>query len=75
MANWRLLAKRDPRRAIDSLIDYFGDPAAPAHAATYGEPVLEFVREWDGHPAFGPMPVARAAMRRLAPSPRSRRFA
>jgi hypothetical protein len=75
MVNWRLLVKRDTRRAIDCLIDYFGDPAAPAHPATRGERVLEFLRERDGHPAFVPMPVPRAEMRGLAPSPRSRRFA
>jgi hypothetical protein len=76
MTNRRLL-KRDTRRAIDGIIDYFGDSAStPAPCRTFSERLFEFLFEGGCHSALVPVPVARAAgMRRPVPSSRVRRFA
>ena len=76
MTKWRLM-KRDTRRAIDGIIDYFGDSTpTPTPSGTFSERLVDFLSEWGGHLALVPAPVAGAArMRRPAPSSRVRRFA
>jgi hypothetical protein len=72
----RRLVKRDTRRTIDSVIDYFGDSSpARSDGRTCLERLVDFLFERDGWPAFVPVPVTRGDMPRPAASGRSRRFA
>jgi hypothetical protein len=73
MATGRLV-KRDTRRAIDTIIDYFGDSTATP-GGTFGQRLGDLLERKDA-PALVPVPIARpAGTRPSAPSSGVRRFA